>query len=91
MITARRAALYDYFFIPSALDCWNNLPEHLRNNPSFSCFKRILLIGRANKHGASWKVKKMIKAGLKWSFMAQKTIKQIEQFKDALSVKLWLP
>ena len=41
--TARRAALYENSFIPSAVDCWNNLHEHLRNSPSISCFKRILL------------------------------------------------
>ena len=41
--TARRTALYENSFIPSAVDCWNNLPEHLRNSPSISCFKRILL------------------------------------------------
>ena len=41
--TARRTALYENSFIPSAVDCWNNLPEHLRNSPSIWCFKRILL------------------------------------------------
>ena len=35
--------LISFFLFPSAVDCWNNLPEHLRNSPSVSCFKRILL------------------------------------------------
>ena len=43
MTNARRTALYENIFIPSSVDCWNNLPEHLRNNPSISCFKHILL------------------------------------------------
>ena len=43
MTAARRTALYENSFIPSAVDCWNNLPEHLRNSPSISCFKHILL------------------------------------------------
>ena len=41
--TAQRTALHENSFIPSAVHCWNNLPEHLRNSPSISCFKRILL------------------------------------------------
>jgi len=43
MNTVRRTALYENSFIPSAVDCWNNLPEHLPNSPSISCFKRIIL------------------------------------------------
>ena len=43
MTNARRTALYENSFIPSTVDCWNNLPEHLRNSPSISYFKRILL------------------------------------------------
>ena len=43
MNTSRSTALYENSFIPSVVDCWNNLPEHLRNNPSISCVKRIIL------------------------------------------------
>ena len=41
--TARRTTLYPNSFIPSAVDCRKNPLEQLRNSPSISSFKRILL------------------------------------------------
>ena len=53
MTTARRTALYENSFTPSAVDCWNNLHEHLRNSLSISCFKRIINFQQAKLHYTS--------------------------------------
>ena len=38
----RRTTTYANSFVPSSINEWNNLPEHLRNSPSISCFKQNL-------------------------------------------------
>jgi hypothetical protein len=42
-VMSRRTTLFTNSFVPSAVNLWNNLPEHIKNSESISIFKNRLI------------------------------------------------